>query len=137
MYNKFIYPKYSKHTLNSFFLLTFKNSLFGDSNIGFVCKLRARRVVVGTKLCRHFLVAYAVGLNFLRNLIFDLDLNWRDVRLGELVLHNIDFKIIWSFDFPRQQRFNLRLRGQAHLFLEHKFLRFDELTHSSRPLSWW
>ena len=135
MYNKFIYRKYFKQNSNSFHLSTFENSLFGDSNVGFVSKLRARRVVVGTKLCRHFLVAHALGCNFLRIRLLGLDLNWRDVRLGELVLHYIDLQNLWSFDFLRLQRLNLRLQGQAHLLLERQILRFDELTHSRRPLS--
>ena len=32
-----------------------------------------------------------VGLNFYRILILGLDLYWRDVRLGKLVLHYIEF----------------------------------------------
>ena len=34
-------------------------------------------------------------------------------------------------------RLNFQLRGQAHILLEYQPFRFDELTHSSRPLSWW
>ena len=125
------------YTLNRLFFSKLENSFFGISNVSFVDKLRARKVVVGTELCRNFLVSHAVGLNFLRILIHGLNLNLRDVRLLELVLHYIDLHILWSFDFSRQQRLNWRLRRQAHLFLERQFLWFDELTHSSRPLSWW
>ena len=119
------------------FLSTFQDSFFGIQNISFVSKLRARRVVVKTELCSHFPVAHAFGLNFLRIQILGLDLNWQNVRLGKLVLHYIELQVLWLLDLLRQQRLNLRLRGQANLLFERQLLWFNELTHSRQPLSWW
>ena len=53
-------------SLNRLILSTFKNPFFSLSNITFASKLRTRRVVVGTELCSHFLVAHEVCLNYRR-----------------------------------------------------------------------
>ena len=112
----FISIKYSKHILNKRLLVTFANSICCISNIGFVIKLRARLVVVWAELDIHFVVAHEVGLYFLCILILGLDLNWWNVRLWELAIHYIDLLFLWSFTLLRQQRLNLRFRGQAHFF---------------------
>ena len=103
-------------TLNRLFLSTFENLFYSISNVSFVGKLRAQWVVVGTELCSHFLVAHEVGFKFLRILILGLDFNWRNVRLGELVFHYIEFQVFLLFDLLRQQRLNLRLRWHDYCF---------------------
>ena len=101
------------YDLNRLFLSTFKDSFFGISNDSFVGKVRARRVVVGTELCRHFLVAHKVGFNFLRIMIIGrYRLNWRDA------------KIFW------------RMRKHVHFLFKRNRFRFDEIIQSSRPLLW-
>ena len=93
--------------------MTFKNSLFGDSNVSFLGKLGGRRVVDGSELDSHFLVAHEVGLYFRRILRLRFyRLIWRAVRLGELVLYYIKYQIQRSFNLIRQ-RLNLQL---ARLF---------------------
>ena len=84
--------------LNRLFPSTFENALFGISNVGLVGELRARLVVVWTKLRSHFLVVDKLAFNFLRILILGLDLNWRNVRLRDLVLHYIKLQVLRLFE---------------------------------------
>ena len=87
--------------------------------------------------CFCYAIAYTVGLNFYRILILGLDLNWRDVRLEKLVLHNIELQVFRWFHLSRQQRLDLPYRGQATFIIERQLLRLDKFTHSSLSLSWW
>ena len=106
------------YTLNRLFYLTFQNYFFRISNVSFVCKLRARRFVVRTELCSHFLIAHEVCLNLLRILIFGLDMNWWNVRLWKLAFHYIKFPVFLVFDLLQQQWLNLRLRWFAYFPFE-------------------
>ena len=85
--------------------------------------------------CFRYAIAHTVGLIFYRILILGLDLNWRDVRLGKLVIHYIELQVFRSFHLPRQQRLNLPLLGQAYFILERQLLWFNKLTNSSWSLS--
>ena len=54
------------------------------------------RNVLGTELFTQFFVAYGVAIYFLRveRHVSHLLKLWLEVRLGELVLHYIDFQIL-------------------------------------------
>ena len=82
----------------------FENPFLGISNVSIVGKLTARRIVAETELFCHFLVAYAVGHNFLRILILGLDLNWRNVRLGYLVLYYLELQLLWAVGLLQHQQ---------------------------------
>ena len=77
--------------------------------------------------CFRYAIAHTLGL----------DLKWRDIRFGKIVLHYIELQVFRSFHLPRQQRLKLPLRGQANFILERQFFRLDKLAHSSWSLSWW
>ena len=124
-------------TLNRLFLSTFENPFFSISNVSFVGKFWARMDVVGTELCSHFLVAHAFGLNFLRILysVFIWTGKTYGLENSYFIISNCRFSGCWTFFDNNGLIF--RFRRQAHLILERQLLWFNELTHSSQPVSWW